>query len=390
MGMSASQVNLLSLTGRLHDIEYRAQHIESQKIQLATQKDELYQRYCDALDAKKIQVAYNNGDGSRSYIDATFATLCNYNEDRIKQYSLKDARTGKVYVDSTIKEMYEEFDNDKYSFAFGMLGMERNFSWQDEKNLTDPNAVGQGNLIGFSSQEGDLGDGVGVLFMTEVERMVYNNHSTDEKLSKAYSDLMDANNSSSSIAEKNDALDKFRDLLYKNYGHEIYQYMRLNKEIDSNTDPNNAAAEFDDYPEEYPKSEFNFYVRLFEEIEASGGCLEIDPLYVSGEEGNDWLNNMVKTGRVIIDVYEDKKGWVETNVATSTNQNYLQEVQDETDLKKAEAEYEHELDVVNRKDTKFDQDLSKLETERTAITTEIDSIKKVKDDNIQRTFGIFS
>jgi len=59
-------------------------------------------------------------------------------------------------------------------------------------------------------------------------------------------------------------------------------------------------------------------------------------------------------------------------------------------MKKAEAEYEHELDIINRKDTKFDQDLSKLETERTSITTEVDSIKKVRDDNIERTFGIFS
>ena len=100
---------------------------------------------------------------------------------------------------------------------------------------------------------------------------------------------------------------------------------------------------------------------------------------------------MVNSGRVIIDVYnEDKREWSETSVATSTNANYLQEVQDEADMKKAEAEYEHELDIINRNDTKFDQDLSKLETERTSITTEVDSIKKVRDDNIERTFGIFS
>ena len=118
---------------------------------------------------------------------------------------------------------------------------------------------------------------------------------------------------------------------------------------------------------------------------------EIDPQYEAGSEGNEWLNNMVNSGRVIIDVYnEDKKEWSETSVATSTNANYLQEVQDEADMKKAEAEYEHELDIINRKDTKFDQDLSKLETERTSITTEVESIQKVRDDNIERTFGIFS
>ena len=65
-------------------------------------------------------------------------------------------------------------------------------------------------------------------------------------------------------------------------------------------------------------------------------------------------------------------------------------MQDDKDLKRAEAEYNHELDIINRKDTKFDTELSKLETERIAITTEIDSIKSVKDDHIERTFGIFS
>ena len=34
--------------------------------------------------------------------------------------------------------------------------------------------------------------------------------------------------------------------------------------------------------------------------------------------------------------------------------------------------------------------LSKLETERTALTTEYGSVKKVIEDNIDRTFGIFS
>ena len=51
---------------------------------------------------------------------------------------------------------------------------------------------------------------------------------------------------------------------------------------------------------------------------------------------------------------------------------------------------EYELKKINAKDTKYDKELSKLETERTAIKQEMDSIKTVKNDNIERTFGIFS
>ena len=38
MGMAASQARLLTITSRLHDVEYNAQNIESQKIQLSEQE----------------------------------------------------------------------------------------------------------------------------------------------------------------------------------------------------------------------------------------------------------------------------------------------------------------------------------------------------------------
>ena len=63
---------------------------------------------------------------------------------------------------------------------------------------------------------------------------------------------------------------------------------------------------------------------------------------------------------------------------------------DNTALKKAEAKYEHDLKEIERKDKKFDMSLSRLETERTALTKEHDSVKKVIQDNIDKTFSIFS
>ena len=398
MGMAASQARLLTLTSRLHDVEFKAQSIQSQKIALATQKDELYQKYCDALDATKIQVAFNNGDGTKNFVDATFSTLCTYNEDRFMQYSLKDSKTGKVIVDAKTVETYENFNTDKYTFAYAMLGMDEDFAWYDEGGYFDDKlTMGMEVGIGISGEDygyGTASNGLNNLFMTDVEKMVFDNHyESDDKLKKAYDNLTETCDSNdTSMREQREALENFRDVLYSEYGTEIYQYMRLNKNEETNTNPEVLTAEFNpDFPEDYPKGEFEFYVHLFEEIQAAGGCQEIDPQYESGEEGNEWLNNMVEAGLVLIDVYDpDSKEWTETSVATSTNANYLQEVQDDTDLKKAEAEYEHELDIINRKDTKFDQDLTKLETERTSITTEMESIQKVRDDNIERTFGIFS
>ena len=392
MGMAASQSRLLSLTGRLHDIELKAQNLESQKISLATQKDELYQDYCNALDATKFQVAYSNGDGTSRYVDATFSSLCALNSDRRMQYALKDSRTGNLIVTEEAATTYEAYGNDKYNFAWAMMGFSDSFNWSESGTTNDESAV----FIGIGTAQDNEGsnlnyieesDGTYSLYMTECEEMVYKSNSEDSELVDLYNSIGEAESKS----EKTEALNKFRDYLYTNYSEEIFENMNINK--------NGTKGE--DYDLDFPdmnwdtetQNAFNYYVHLWEAINEAGGCQAIEAGVESGEEGRTWLKNMVEAGLVTIQVWDDsatKKEWIETSFATSTNENYLQEVQDDTDLKKAEAKYEYELGLVNQKDKKFDNDLSKLETERSAITTEMDSIKQVRDDNVERTFGIFS
>ena len=79
-----------------------------------------------------------------------------------------------------------------------------------------------------------------------------------------------------------------------------------------------------------------------------------------------------------------------TTATKALTQAEMVEMATKNGVAKAEAEYEHKLKQIDKKDEQFDLDLSKLETERTALTTEYDSIKKVIEDNIERTFGIFS
>ena len=384
MGMAASQARLLSLTSRLHDVEYKAQNIEAQKIALATQKDELYQNYCDALDATKIQVAFRNADASVSYVDANYSRLCDYSETRVKQYALIDSQSGNMIVSQEVADKYKSY-TDKYAFAYAMLGFEGNFGWENGN---------QGCEIGIGIAQEDYGyysqSGTGYsLYMTECEQDVYDSHSEDTKLVDAFEAIEEAENDS----DKQKALDEFREYLYSKYSDEIFDRMNIIKGgIKGDAEDDNALTYPDTEWEELRK-EFNYYVQLYEGIETAGGCTVLEERYMSGEAGNDWFQNMVEAGLVTIQIYNTdgaNKGWVDTNVATSTNENYLQEVQDETDLKRAEAEYEYELDKINQKDSKYDTDLSKLETERTSITTEMDALKQVRDDNIERTFGIFS
>ena len=77
----------------------------------------------------------------------------------------------------------------------------------------------------------------------------------------------------------------------------------------------------------------------------------------------------------------------ETSVSTNTG---LQEVTDEVNLRKAEAKYEADMKRIDLKDSKYDTDLAALDTERNAIKQEMETLKTVAKENVERTFKLFS
>ena len=110
------------------------------------------------------------------------------------------------------------------------------------------------------------------------------------------------------------------------------------------------------------------------------------------------LTNLINSGEVTI--VEKKKvdniftqqsaidfDSYETSVATNTG---LREVQDESLLRKAEAQYEADMKKIDMKDRKFDRDLAALEAERNAIKQEMETLKTVAKENVERTFKLFS
>ena len=109
------------------------------------------------------------------------------------------------------------------------------------------------------------------------------------------------------------------------------------------------------------------------------------------------ITNIINSGQVTIVSIRDDGTFAqgsdddyvtyETSVSTNTG---LQEVSDEIALKKAEAQYEADMKKIDAKDTKYDTDLAALETEREAISSEIDTLKTVAKDNVERTFKLFS
>ena len=95
----------------------------------------------------------------------------------------------------------------------------------------------------------------------------------------------------------------------------------------------------------------------------------------------DEINNMSE------EEYNDLMGIKNTSVSVET---YMMEVKDQKDVKKAEAEYEADMKKINKKDRQYDTELAACETERNAIKEEVDTLKTVAKENVDRTFKLFS
>ena len=100
------------------------------------------------------------------------------------------------------------------------------------------------------------------------------------------------------------------------------------------------------------------------------------------------LTNLLNTGWFVLQKIDTEGNPLyETSVAIDTG---LQEVSDETLLRKAEAKYEADMRKIDAKDRKYDTDLAALEAERNAIKSEMETLKTVAKDNVERTFKLFS
>ena len=231
MGLAASQARLLNLTARMHDIEYKAQNLEAQKLQMANESTQVYKEYEAALNKQKVQFKHIGADGSAVYEDASLQTLLDAG------YKITLQKTGKEWL---------------------------------------------------------------TFFKNDLDQIV------DEDGNEITAD-------------------------------DVFQNLDLNS--------------------------------------------------------TEVLRNMVEAGFITFQKPTnelDENGEIvysEVNIATDTN---LQEVSDETELKKAEAKYEADMRKIDAKDKKFDTDLAAMEAERNAIKTEIDTLKTVAKDNVDRTFKLFS
>ena len=386
MGMAASQARLLTITARMHDVEYQAQSIQNAKIMLANQSDEVYSEYLAALDATTLTV--KNQEGNR--IQANFNNLCG--PDAIKSASGKnyvffDSNNRLIVEDSLLKEYQNFTGRDCFDFAMHMLGADIDELEEHEdsfiedndslKDLREKRNNAYLQMVNYTFDDKDKFD------------------SYDELKSKGF-DSMDwdalVDDAKTHRPESASEIDKLSEQ-YEAANENLRTALYMKGDRQGLFEAAGGEKEGFDY------SKFNFYVEMFELMETNT-CVALSEFdgHANGNAGgnSEWLQMCLKDGSITISEVSLNRSTGEvsekgTAVSSDSSLEYTTTSSiDKTALAKAEAEYEHKSKKIDQKDKQFDMDLTKLDTERNALKTEYESVKKVISDNIERTFGIFS
>lgn len=107
-----------------------------------------------------------------------------------------------------------------------------------------------------------------------------------------------------------------------------------------------------------------------------------DPYHVSGEE----LEEGLRGGRFYIEKLNETETYTSVDWRTNTT---FEDQLDTTDDEMSQAHYDSEMALVHAEDKRFEIELKNVETQHSAVQTEIDAVKKVIDKNIETSFKTF-
>lgn len=105
-------------------------------------------------------------------------------------------------------------------------------------------------------------------------------------------------------------------------------------------------------------------------------------------ENSAILQNMIINGMIFInDTVKQKEGITMEMLESNTEMLYELDTSDDA---AAQSKYEYELASISRKDNQLDMEMKQLETQHEAVLKELDSVKNVISNNVERTFKLFS
>lgn len=130
--------------------------------------------------------------------------------------------------------------------------------------------------------------------------------------------------------------------------------------------------------------EATYYENLYNRMQGGHYFTEQDETTTT--DSKEWIQSQIMNGNLILEKVDSKGQWSSESYGSDSN---IIEKTDKADQAKAEAKYNATMAQIQRKDKTFDLQLKNIDTEHSATQTEIESVKKVIDGNIQRAFKMF-
>ncbi len=375
MGMAAGQARLLSITARLSDNEANGQALSYSKQRLADETEQINTDYNNALAATKLQVLTGFNGSTANYTDISYSLMTGYDSVALGRQYIVTNTQGQILVTAKQAAAFEAGNGD-----FNIFLAELGYSQADIGNLTDEEAetkiheawdayftsVG----ITFDDEEHDEGNPeVEYGYTSFGENTLYNGYAT-----YTVNGETKAINYEGTTQEQRELYDYAVAITSQYYTNGIYNPVGSSANI--------ALQTADDVDSGY----IDYLRNIFNKMLSAGYYTEENE--ADTIKDNSWFEQQITEGKLLLEYYSaTEQAFVSTTISED---DAIQEVEDETAIARAEAQYNQDLAAIEKKDQIIDMELNKLDTEHEALQTEYDSVQNVVDKNVEKSFSIFS
>lgn len=432
MGMAASQGRLLALTSRNLDIGRQLSALSMQKMCLTREMKKVSLEYNDALSTKTLKWTNNGG---ASYVDLTYSSLMTPSSmNQYASYLLTDT-SGKIVLDYNYKQYAEmispdgkggaSWDGDtRVKILAQLTGLkesditnhdtmlndciEKEYAIDDlekkEPNILDYASTDTNKYLKKTGLKSGQEYSVSELKSRFLKLAEYTGGNKDayteaiNTIAGTFSDKVNYDAFASQVLTyyQNDI--KSSQLLWWESG-QYAQYQSDHKKWEDLYYPacetfENAANAYDASYTKDQERQIKHYDKLFSSIAEKGWT------YNNDVSDKDYLNQMLQNNMYTITVpsretqYNTTKKKCESfntyDTTLASNFGNVVSVNDDNITEKAMSEYQYKKSLINEKESRIDLRMENLKTEQSAIKQMIEGIEKVKDDNIERTFSLFS
>lgn len=400
MGLSASQGRLLLLTARKDDLEFRAQQISQRRLILSQQLEEISQDYEDATSNRQMKIGlYLDGANSdsvynRKESNLTYAALIS---------GTLSSSLGASALETGIKAYERTADQEfRSNKAYRLVNASGAIVISDKNEI--PTGINQiiniktkklSSSTVTSTSTNDDGDETSTTdsVQEEVKTALYDCISNENhKNVKMYYDKINGTIKVTYDGSENGEVfdvngDKVNSNKYKQ-GSSVSYDIKDNA-ISFETSTNYSIKEGSDNQysliDEYGAVLFRYVVDESLKYGTTDSA--------GGESGPNYLQDCLRNGKYLIqkggydDNDEGKFKWRSVSWdATANISDYYYDEDDDA----AKAKYDRMQAQIQNQDKKLEIELNNIETERSAVTTEIESVQKVIDDNVQDSFKVFN